>query len=122
MKKTLLIIALVTLISCKNDAQKLPTHFKSYDEAIQKVESYDFKYNDSFNTNNLSEKNWISEAEFYSVDNKTGFLILELTGRKYIYQNVPFLIWEEFKKSDDIGKFYHKKIKNKYNFRLNNQR
>lgn len=108
----ILILALLQLSSCNAQSCKdLPAKFSSYKEAITEVKSANFIISENINT---SKSTWIKDASFYSCDSKTGFLILMIRSTKYIHQNVPISVWENFKEADSFGRYYNSNIKGRY--------
>lgn len=95
--------------NCLNTLSK----FTSYDDAINKVEHSNFTTSESISFNSSI----IDKANYYFCSNKSTFLILTMKKRKFIFSGVPLNIWNEFKKVDSKGKYYHQFIKGKY--RLN---
>jgi hypothetical protein len=49
---------------------------------------------------------------------KTGFLIIETSDNEYIHKDVPLEIWQEFSDSESLGKYYNRKIKNRFQLQL----
>lgn len=114
---TLSICSALTISSCrtKDSCDKLPTQFSSYDQAVSKIESSDFKIKEEANT---SKSSWIRGASFYSCDGNTGFYILQTDKQDYLYTNMPYSVWTEFKNAESLGKFYNENIKHRYIFQL----
>ncbi|MDI5886536.1 KTSC domain-containing protein [Flavobacterium yafengii] len=117
MKKYILFLLFV-LSSCSQNCKELPGSYKNHEEAITIVLSTNFKY-----TNNcdVSESSFITSADYYSCDNKEGYLIAGINNKKYIYQNMPYEVWEGFKNAESKGKFYNHKIRGSYRLSLNNK-
>lgn len=107
-------LLILLAICCKKTEQSKT--FSSYSEAIAGVRSKDFNTSDEIN---ISDSEFINYAEYRSDDNSHGYLILNLSGKEYIYDNVPQSIWESFKNSNDKDGFYNNKIKNRYTLTLN---
>lgn len=105
---------LILIISCKETAKETVS-FKSYDDAIKYTESHSYKINETTDT---SESEWITSAEYKSINGDNGFLILRMRGKEYIFDEVPLTVWEGFKDEEDKGKFYHRFIKGKYYMNL----
>lgn len=114
---TLCICFALTISSCrtKGSCDKLPTQFSSYDQAVSKIKSSDFKIKEEANT---SKSSWIIGASFYSCDGNTGFYILQTDKQDYLYTNMPYSVWTEFKNAESLGKFYNENIKHRYIFQL----
>lgn len=114
---TLSICSALNIYACriKDSCDKLPTQFSSYDQAVSKIESSDFKITEEANT---SKSSWIRGASFYSCDGNTGFYILQTDKQDYLYTNMPYSIWTEFKNAESLGNFYNENIKHRYIFQL----
>lgn len=112
--KTLIYLVTLLLISCQN-CDKLPAHFESYEQAKTIIKDSSFSTKDEM-TNIKSS--WITSASFYSCDGSSGYMIIGMRGKEYLYNGVPFDVWNDFKKADSKGKFYHRHIKGKYKFKL----
>lgn len=120
MNRFLLILSFcfaITIFSCrtKESCDKLPTQFSSYDQAVSKIESSDFKIKEKANT---SRSSWIRGASFYSCDGNTGFYIIQTDKQDYLYTNMPYSVWTEFKNAESLGKYYNENIKHRYIFQL----
>lgn len=114
MHKLYYISILLLAICCKK--AELPKTFTSYSEAIAEVRGADFNTEEEIS---ISDSEFINSAE-YRADNKDqGFLILDLSGKEYIYDNIPVSVWEDFKKSKDKDRFYNSRIRNHYTLTLN---
>lgn len=120
MKSRLLLLFSVILFSCKQNSE-LPKQFSSYDEAVNKVENASFSTVEEAETEGKSENNFIESAKYYSNDDVKGFLILNFNGKEYIFDEVPITVWNDFKSSDDMGKYYNQSIRGKYILTLTNQ-
>ena len=120
MKSKLLLLFSVILFSCKQNSE-LPKQFSSYDEAVNKVENASFSTVEEAETEGKSENNFIESAKYYSNDDVKGFLILNFNGKEYIFDEVPITVWNDFKSSDDMGKYYNQSIRGIYILTLTNQ-
>jgi len=106
-----------TFISfAQTNCYKLPSTFKSYNQAITLVKAAKFKIIETANT---SKSTWVKSANYYSCDGKTGYLIIMLKSKEYIHSNMPYSIWKGFKNANSIGSYYDKKIRYKYRLELN---
>lgn len=110
MKNFLLILFLV-LNSCGQNCNDLPNSYKNPEEAKTIVLSANFKYTDDCD---VSSSSFITSANYYSCNESTGFLIVAMNNKKYIFQNVPFKIWVNFKKADSKSKYYNDEIRGRY--------
>ena len=93
------------------DCNKIPSSFRSYEQAVQIVKSSTFKIRESVNT---SKSSWIRAASFYSCDSQKGFLIIRTDDREYIHQNVPIEVWRGFKNASSFGSYYSNNIRGRY--------
>lgn len=120
MIKLLQVLAISFLLffsACKNvNCDRLPQHYSSYQDAIEKIQNAHFKIEESVNT---SKSSWVRGASFYSCDGISGYFILQTDEEDYVYANVPTEIWTGFKNADSFGTYYNQKIKHKYSFNLN---
>lgn len=88
--------------------------FASYEEALYEIKSTSFEFKDE----TTKSSSWIENAKYYSCDMKTGFLIIETSDNEYIHKDVPLEIWQEFSDSESLGKYYNRKIKNRFQLQL----
>ena len=114
-------LILLIFISCKDNSSNLPKQFASYDEAVNKVENANFKIEENADVEGKSENNWIESAKYFANDEQSGFLIINMKGKEYIFDEVPITVWNDFKSSDDMGKYYNQFIRGKYILTLTNQ-
>jgi hypothetical protein len=101
--------------STKNKCDQLPQHFSTFDDALTKIKLSNFKIHEDVNT---SKSSWIKAASFYSCDGNSGYFIIETAGKEYLYAEMPYNIWIEFKSAQSFGTYYNKNIKHKYTFTL----
>ena len=120
MKSKLLLLFSVILFSCKQNSE-LPKQFSSYDEAVNKVENANFKIEENADVEGKSENNWIESAKYFANDEQSGILIINMKGKEYIFDEVPITVWNDFKSSDDMGKYYNQSIRGIYILTLTNQ-
>ncbi|MDC6407142.1 MULTISPECIES: KTSC domain-containing protein [Maribacter] len=115
-KLSFIISILVIGISCGGkDCSLIDGSFENYKNALQVIKSSDFEFSDNCNT---SKSSWIYDAEYYSCDGKTGYLIIETKSKNYIHSGVPIGMWNEFKKADSFGKYYNRNIKGRFRLTL----
>lgn len=96
------------------EAQKcepLEENFKSYPSALKAIRAHVFTIKERCDT---SKSSWILGAEYYSCNNKKGYLLITTKGKTYIHKDVPAPIWTAFKKADSFGEYYNAHIRNKY--------
>lgn len=115
---TTCIFVTIFFVACstKNKCDQLPQHFLTYDDAVTKIKSANFKIQEDANT---SKSSWIKAASFYSCDGNSGYFIIETAGKEYLYAEMPYSIWTEFKNAQSFGNYYNRNIKNRYTFTLN---
>lgn len=119
MSKLLSIICFIFLTGCaqSQSCASLPSSFISYSQAIEKIKSSTFRIRES---TDVSASSWITSADYYSCEGKTGFFIYTTDrGNQYIHQEVPIAIWEGFKNASSKGSFYNENIKGRYRLKLN---
>lgn len=117
MLKYLLSVLLINLLtSCSGQkCTEIPNSFNTYADAKQIITSYKFIFKDNANT---SKSSWIRSAEYFSCDNKFGYLLFKTDRQEYIHQNVPIEIWKSFKQAASFGEYYNRNIKNRYRLEL----
>ena len=105
-------ITVVLFIGCREtDCKKLPSSFKSFDQAETIIKKTEFTFTDNINT---SKSSWIKGASFYSCGKMVGFFILKTDKENYIYQNMPIEVWNSFKDANSFGSYYNNFIKHHY--------
>jgi hypothetical protein len=110
------LLILISIASCSgNNCKELPNSFSNYDQAQEIVLSSSFKLTDEAD---VSGSSWISSAKYYSCDGLSGFLVIKTGNRTYIYQDIPFEVWESFKNADSKGSYYSRNIKGNYGLKL----
>ncbi len=57
-------------------------------------------------------------CRFTVVMENNGYFILKTKGKDYLYSDMPYSVWKDFKNANSIGEFYNKKIKHNYIFQL----
>ena len=107
------LLVFLFLLGCK-EGNAQPEAFTSYNEAQQFVNNTDFDIEETANTDGRSTNNWISSAEYKANDKANGFLSMGMKGKQYVFDEVPYSVWEELKNADDMGDYYHDNIKGKY--------
>jgi len=106
----------ISRVCYSQNCNTIPSHVQTYESVIFWIRDSNFKLSEKVNTPNSS---WIRKAEYYSCDEKTGYLIFLTTkGKKYIHKGVPIYLWNNFKKSNSHGEFYNDYIRGKYRFSL----
>jgi hypothetical protein len=109
---SILPLILIGLYSCsRHECHDLKNEFESNKKYIETVEKTRFKFQDKLFT---SDKSWINEISFFSCDGNSGFLIVTIGNKKYLYSEVTSETWFEFKNCESFGKYYNFNIKGKY--------
>lgn len=115
--KNIIILSILFFIGCKKSAD-IPKEFNSYAEAQYIVQSADLRIQEEAETDGRSKNNWIREAKYFADDKNSGYLIINMKGKDYIFDEISYNVWKAFKNEDDLGKAYHQMIKGKYNLKL----
>lgn len=119
MKKCLLILfVLVGVVACnkKTDCHELTGSYTTFVEARKDITKANYPFKKVQAT---PESSWIKRIEFYSCDQKQGYLIIYTTrSEEYIHANVPVKVWEELSTSTSKGSYYNSNIVNRYPFNL----
>ena len=122
MKKLIpFIFGTLFLTACNNkvDCGKLSTNFETFQEARKEISQADFPFKKIQST---PESSWIKRIEYYSCDERDGYLIIYTTrGEEYIHAHVPKSIWEELSASKSKGSYYNTNLVNRYPFHLKTQ-
>ena len=115
MKIIIYILSTFCLLGCNSkNCNEIPLNFKTYEQAVTEVENSTFKFKEE----TTKSSSWIEDANYYSCDMKTGFLIIETSSQKYIHKDVPIRVWQEFNNSTSLGKYYNRNIKNRFQLYL----
>jgi hypothetical protein len=113
--KTYLLILFFALSSCGQNCKDLPSSYKNYEEAKTVVLRTNFKFTDDCD---VSESSFITSADYYSCDGSTGYFVIGMNDKNYIFQNMPYEVWEGFKNAESKGIFYNREIRGRYQLRL----
>lgn len=119
MKQSILLIsALILLFSCSSQiCNELPNEFETFENAQKQIDNSTFLLSEDVD---VSKSSWIRKLSYFSCDNQFGYLIIQTDkGYRYIYQNVPIKIWNEFKIANSFGEYYNEFIKGNYHLKLN---
>ena len=98
-------------VSSPSSCDNLPSYFENADAALSQIETVKFNTTESFRIN---RKRGLTSGQFYSCDNKTGFLVLEIDGQKVIYRSVEKTLWNELTSTNDPEGFIYQRIKLRY--------
>ena len=91
--RAVLVLVLAVLSSTVYSGAIDRPDFTSYEKAIIWVRSNDNLTKDSVDT---SKSSWIRAAEYYTDSSGYGFLILNMKGKEYIWEDVPIEVWTGF--------------------------
>ncbi len=98
-----------SLCFAQQDCQVLKVVFKTEAEAIVQVEKSKFIYLDSLSGQFTDT---LSDAKFYSCNKVSGFLILNVKGKKIIHGAIATRLWNNFKIAKSRDDFYNTYIRN----------
>lgn len=111
------LIVFVLLISCSENCKELPNSFSSYEQASEMVLTSNYKIEESAD---VSDSAWITSVLYLSCDGVNGFFVIKTNRKTYIHQNMPYQVWQNFRKAESKGSFYSTKIRGYYQLKLNN--
>lgn len=115
MRKLIYFLSTLFIISCSSkNCDEIPIKFSSYEQALNEIQNSSFELQEATS----KSSSWITDANYYSCDMKTGFLIIETSKREYIHKDVPIKVWEEFNNSSSLGKYYNQNIKKRFQLYL----
>ena len=126
----IILIGILFFFSCKNEKSKsdvhekswsslksqklscedMPDYFDNFEEVNNYIDRLDWQYKDEINIQN----SWIFSAEYHSCDGNTGYFNMCTKNKCYVHDYVEINVWEDFKDSDDAGKYYQKYMKGVY--------
>ena len=112
---------LFLLIHCSSfisaqDCISLTNSFKTYTQAINKIESTKFRYYDELP---YGKSSWILKAKFYSCDKEVGYLVITTEkGKSYIHSQLPLVIWVQFRNANSSGLYYNNFIKSRFKIQI----
>ena len=113
--KTYFLLLVFALSSCGQNCKDISGSYNNYEEAKTIVLGASFKFTDDCN---VSESSFITSADYYSCDGLVGYFIIGMNGKKYIFQNMPYEVWDGFKNAESKGKFYNREIRGRYLLKL----
>jgi len=94
------------------DCDSLDISSVSLAKAIESIENAKFRFQKQFK---ISRSYGVMNARFYSCNGETGFLIMKVDKKDFIYIKVPKSVWNTLITSSDINAFYASEIKQTYN-------
>ncbi len=119
MNKILCVIFGATMfLACnsKTDCSELTGNYSNFIDARKDITKANYPVKKIQST---PESSWIKRIEFYSCDEKEGYLIIYTTrSEEYIHAHVPLNVWEELSTSTSKGSYYNSNIINRYPFNL----
>lgn len=77
----------------------------SLDISIESIRRTKFRFDQTFK---LTRKSGLQRGEYYSCDNKSGFLIIKYNDSENLYQKVEKVIWNKLTSSADPEGYYLK--------------
>jgi len=95
-----------------NDCSFLTTEFKSYESALSAIEGASWTYKD-YCSKQCARSSFINGMWFYTCDNISGYLVIQLKSKKYTYHNFPLSLWHDFKESESKGQYFYRYINHK---------
>lgn len=98
-----------------SDCDDLPGSYSSYEEAHDLILNAKYSFTDECNT---SRSSWIRSAEFLSCDGNTGFFVFGTDKKRYIHQDVPLSVWNNFCSAESLGRYYNQNLKGNYQLKL----
>ena len=94
----------------KTDCDSLPALFTDHHQALKMIRGANFRFTQDFE---IRRNTGFRGANFYSCDNRNGFLIVKVNDQSIIFPDVPKQIWDEFIGSNNMEGYYYK-IKKDY--------
>lgn len=102
----------------KTDCGKIKPEFSSLEEAKQVLDSSKFSFSQQFKT---TRENGVMAANYYTCDNEKGFLWIKVSGKEYVYKDVPHFKWKRLIETNDIDQYYEEDIKGKFPLAVKNR-
>ena len=75
----------------------------SIDEGIQRIRGVTFRFDQRFQ---LTRKQGLQSGEYFSCDNKVGYMVINYDGIEHLYESVDKELWRELISSSDPEGFY----------------
>lgn len=79
----------------------------SLTKSISLIRASIYRFDQSFR---LTRKKGLQLGEYYSCDNKEGYLIIKYDGEEKLYHSVDKILWNELISSSDPERYYLNKI------------
>lgn len=89
--------------------------YSTYDSALTAIKQSSFDLEEEAD---VSNSEWIDGAYFYSCNMSTGYFVIVIDSKQYLYNDVPINIWEGFKEAKSCGSYYDHHIKGRYQYHL----
>ena len=81
------------------------------EESILEIENATFRFKQQFE---ISRVEGIRSAHFLSCDGITGYLILIVSNKDYVFREVPKTKWDDLISSSDINQYFIREIRDLY--------
>jgi hypothetical protein len=72
-------------------------------ESIKKIRNVKFRFDQNFR---LTRTHGLQAGEYFSCDNKVGYMIIKHDGNEHLYESIDKEIWRELISSSDPEGFY----------------
>ena len=95
----------------KVDCHNIPESFKNLKEGEEILSNAIFRRSLRFHT---TKQTGVMAGQYYSCDNKSGFLVLLFNKKKLIYGEFTSKAWDGLVNTNDPDGYYINKIKGKY--------
>ncbi len=112
----LIVLVFLLFISCGENCNELPNSFSNYEQAREMVLTSNYQIKERAD---VSDSPWITSVEYLSCDGLNGFFVIKIKDKTYIHQNMPYDVWQNFTEAESKGSFYSKKIRGRYQLKLN---
>jgi len=91
--------------------EELNPSFESLTEALDQITQSEYRFTESFT---IRRKKGLKAGDYYSCDNKTGYIVLQINERQIIYFEVPKSEWKGLTQSNDPDNYIQTLIKPNY--------
>lgn len=110
------LLVFIFLQSCSENCNELPNSFNNYEQAKEMVLKSNYQITEIAD---VSDSHWITYVEYLSCDGLNGFFVIKIKDKTYIHQNMPYNVWQNFIEAESKGSFYSRKIRGRYQLKLN---